>query len=289
MANNLATLRLRKEFKHLNDDPVPDVIAFPIEKNILEWRFVLKGSHETDYVGGYYHGKLKFPSEYPFAPPSILMITPSGRFVVNSRICFSMSDFHPESWCPSWSVGTILTALLSFMNSDEQTTGSMEASSDQRKEFARLSKEFNNNDKLFREVFGDTDAVERRFVEIDTKISSKVKAISCAPDAAAISVKSSSHTSVNSVTSAVSNLVLASPSSSSMQEKDVKGVEAIRSETTGPSSDQPLSKSAKKRARKKKVAERSSQETGVDGALGDLDDGENFEEEDKDASKDESR
>lgn len=29
-------------------------------------------------------------------PPSVIMITPSGRFQPNARICMSMSDFHPE-------------------------------------------------------------------------------------------------------------------------------------------------------------------------------------------------
>ena len=28
------------------------------------------------------------------------MITPNGRFAVNTRLCVSMSDFHPETWNP---------------------------------------------------------------------------------------------------------------------------------------------------------------------------------------------
>jgi hypothetical protein len=49
-------------------------------------------------AGGWYHGKLKFPPDYPFAPPGIMMHTPSGRFEVNMRLCLSMSDYHPETW-----------------------------------------------------------------------------------------------------------------------------------------------------------------------------------------------
>lgn len=37
------------------------------------------------YSGGYYHGKLIFPREFPFKPPSIYMITPNGRFKCNTR------------------------------------------------------------------------------------------------------------------------------------------------------------------------------------------------------------
>lgn len=43
------------------------------------------------------------------------MITPTGRFKTNTRLCLSISDFHPDTWNPAWSVSTILTGLLSFM------------------------------------------------------------------------------------------------------------------------------------------------------------------------------
>lgn len=36
-----------------------------------------------------------FPPTYPFAPPSILLLTPNGRFEVNTRLCLSFTDFHP--------------------------------------------------------------------------------------------------------------------------------------------------------------------------------------------------
>jgi ubiquitin-conjugating enzyme E2 J2 len=37
----------------------------------------------------------------------------------------SITDYHPESWNPMWSVGTILTGLLSFMYDSQPTTGSI--------------------------------------------------------------------------------------------------------------------------------------------------------------------
>lgn len=75
----------------------------------------MKGPEETPYEGGYYHGKLIFPGEFPFQPPSIYMNTPNGRFKVNTRLCLSISDFHPDTWNPTWSVSSILLGLLSFM------------------------------------------------------------------------------------------------------------------------------------------------------------------------------
>ncbi len=47
--------------------------------------YVVLGPSGTPYENGCYHGKLCFPSEYPFKPPSIYMLTPNGRFTVNTR------------------------------------------------------------------------------------------------------------------------------------------------------------------------------------------------------------
>ena len=107
----------------LLQDPVPHVIAKPDPGNITEWHFVIEGAEGTPYCGGIYHGKLLFPAEYPFKPPGILFITPSGRFKPYTKICFSFSDFHPECWNPTWHVGTILVATQSFMNEESSTTG----------------------------------------------------------------------------------------------------------------------------------------------------------------------
>ena len=47
--------------------------------------------------------------DYPFKPPSLLMVTPSGRFETGVRLCLSMSDFHPETWWEPEPLPLILT------------------------------------------------------------------------------------------------------------------------------------------------------------------------------------
>jgi len=121
------------------------------------------------YEGGYYHGILKFPKEYPFKPPSILMCTKNGRFKTNSRLCLSMSDFHPETWNPMWSVGSILSGLLSFMLDSTQTLGSIDMSEQQRKILAKKSLEENVKDKDFRTLFPEFVELYKTKKEQQTK------------------------------------------------------------------------------------------------------------------------
>ncbi|KAI9062642.1 UBC-like protein [Trametes sanguinea] len=99
MASKAAYKRLSKEYVAMQKEPPPFVWAAPDEKNILTWNYIIRGPPDSPYAGGEYHGVLLFPSEYPFKPPGIKMLTPSGRFQPDKKICFSMSDFHPGSYC----------------------------------------------------------------------------------------------------------------------------------------------------------------------------------------------
>ena len=142
MAQSTAMRRLRREYADLRQDPVfAGIWVEPLESNFLHAHFLLSGVvfDDTPYEGGVYHGRLKFPPAYPLCPPSVKFYTPSGRFQPNQRICYSFSDFHPELWNPVWSIRTILTGLVSFMNAEELTTGGMEASSTCRVQFAKNS------------------------------------------------------------------------------------------------------------------------------------------------------
>lgn len=115
--------------------------------------YILRGPPDTPYAGGEYHGQLLFPPEFPFKPPGIKMQTPSGRFAPNVKICTSMSDYHPHTWQPGWNTSTILIGLLSFMCSDEMTTGSVTASDADRRKLAAQSHAFNLTQKKFCQIF----------------------------------------------------------------------------------------------------------------------------------------
>jgi ubiquitin-conjugating enzyme E2 J2 len=85
--------RLRKELRDLKKNPVQNITASPRENNILEWHYVIEGPKNSPFEGGWYHGVVIFPKEYPFKPPSIQMTTPNGRFKVTAFVLISLSFY----------------------------------------------------------------------------------------------------------------------------------------------------------------------------------------------------
>jgi ubiquitin-conjugating enzyme E2 J2 len=150
----MATHRLLREYTHIQKTEVPNILARPLENDILEWRFAIFDLPDP-YSGGIYHGKIVFPTEYPLRPPSIQMMTPSGRFQTNTRICMSMTDFHPESWNPAWRAETVLLGLVSFMldAADPATAGGLNETRAARRAHALRSFTFNKEDRIFRKLF----------------------------------------------------------------------------------------------------------------------------------------
>eukprot|EP00439_Symbiodinium_sp_Y106_P064070 s828_g10.t1 len=147
--------RLQRELQLIQQSPNAQVAVKPSSASLLEWHFVLHSlPADSPYSGGCYHGRLLFPNGYPHAPPTVVMVTPSGRLETGCRLCLSMTDFHPESWNPAWSVDTILTGLLSYFLSDaESGYGSIRASWETRRAFAEESWAHNLSDPDFTQLF----------------------------------------------------------------------------------------------------------------------------------------
>jgi ubiquitin-conjugating enzyme E2 J1 len=65
------------------------------------------------------------------------MLSPSGRFETGTKICLSISSFHPESWQPSWSVRSALIALIAFMQTPGNgAVGSLDVAPEIRRQMA---------------------------------------------------------------------------------------------------------------------------------------------------------
>ncbi|XP_077366453.1 ubiquitin-conjugating enzyme E2 J1 [Festucalex cinctus] len=137
-----AVKRLMKEAAELRD-PTEHYHAQPLEDNLFEWHFSVRGPPDSDFDGGVYHGRVVLPPEYPMKPPSIILLTPNGRFEVGKKICLSISGHHPETWQPSWSIRTALIAIIGFMpTKGEGAIGSLDYTPEERRVLAKKSQDF---------------------------------------------------------------------------------------------------------------------------------------------------
>lgn len=126
----------------MQSNPSDDFMSLPLEENIFEWQFAIRGPGDTEFEGGIYHGRIQLPAEYPFKPPSFMLLTPNGRFETQTKICLSISNHHPEHWQPSWSVRTALVALIAFMPTNPNgALGSLDYKKEERRALAIKSRE----------------------------------------------------------------------------------------------------------------------------------------------------
>ncbi|TFL06887.1 ubiquitin-conjugating enzyme/RWD-like protein [Pterulicium gracile] len=108
--NNAAIKRIMQEAKELANDPCTDYTAAPLEDDIFEWHCTIRGPQDTEFEGGLYHFRIVLPSEYPFRPPSILMLTPNGRFELNTKVpIIGLQGFFPLKGQAAVGVGSIET------------------------------------------------------------------------------------------------------------------------------------------------------------------------------------
>eukprot|EP00914_Ancora_sagittata_P002934 GHVO01006128.1.p1 GENE.GHVO01006128.1~~GHVO01006128.1.p1 ORF type:complete len:177 (-),score=38.13 GHVO01006128.1:529-1059(-) len=150
--------RMLKEYRTLATGDFQQFRIRHHDRDMYEAHFAIYNlPSDTPYHGGLYHGKLVLPKTYPFEPPKIYMLTPSGRFEVNKPLCFSMSNYHPESWNPAWQMETIVRGFISFMldESEPGTQGGIHATRATRRLLAARSREVCGGTKIFRDLFPD--------------------------------------------------------------------------------------------------------------------------------------
>ena len=83
-ATTVSSRRLFHEYKHLLTNPPDGITAGPVsEDDIFVWEALILGPEGTPFEGGVFPAQLKFPKDYPLAPPTMRFLGevwhPNGR------------------------------------------------------------------------------------------------------------------------------------------------------------------------------------------------------------------
>jgi len=99
----------------LMTSPAPGISAFPsADGNLLSWTATIEGPDGTPYAGLTLKLTMAFPSNYPYAPPTVLFKTPiyHPNFDFSGRICL---DILKDKWTAAYNIQTVLLSLQSLL------------------------------------------------------------------------------------------------------------------------------------------------------------------------------
>lgn len=175
--------RLRNELKDLKKNKLDFAQAIQDETNKFIFYFLLVGDKEDPkskettghYTGGYYIGKIILPPTYPDKPGDFMMLTPNGRFSVNSKICLTNSGYHSESWSPIWSIRNMILGFASIFYVDlDKGISHIKMTKSERLKMASESIDWNKTNQ--RDIFNkfdqfiNEDYTVKKIVQIDNSI-----------------------------------------------------------------------------------------------------------------------
>lgn len=129
MSSKSAAAILQRQFKDLTD-PKKGIPSFHIElddDNIFLWNIgIMVLNKDSMYHGGYFKGQMRFPSDFPFVPPTF-RFTPAiyhPNVYRDGRLCISIlhqggdptsDEPDSETWTPAQTVESVLISIISLL------------------------------------------------------------------------------------------------------------------------------------------------------------------------------
>lgn len=125
--SSTAYKRLMLEYRELTVNPPEGITVGPLdEDNFFEWEALVMGPPGTEYEGGVFTARLKFPPDYPLNPPKMRFISDMWHpnIYKNGEVCISILhagddpthyEKAEERWSPVQSVEKILISVMSML------------------------------------------------------------------------------------------------------------------------------------------------------------------------------
>jgi ubiquitin-conjugating enzyme E2 D/E len=107
--------RMKRELKELEESPVNNCSAGPLDKDITHWRATIFGPEGTPYHGGVFYLDIKISPEYPFKPPKINFITQIYHCNINKSGGICLDILKESHWSPALTISKVLLSICSLM------------------------------------------------------------------------------------------------------------------------------------------------------------------------------
>jgi ubiquitin-conjugating enzyme E2 Z len=116
--------RLISDIKHITKNPLTSqgIYYQHDENDMLKGYAMIVGPSETPYEYGYYLFELKYPTNYPFEPPTVIAYTQDGRtrfnpnLYVSGKVCVSiLNTWNGEQWSSCQNISSVLLVLCTLL------------------------------------------------------------------------------------------------------------------------------------------------------------------------------
>lgn len=132
MSNAIALKRILSDIKDLHNNNLENegiFISFDDANLFDNFKVLMIGPSDTPYHHGFYLFKIKFPDNYPFAPPVVTFITSDGKtrfnpnLYVNGKVCLSLlNTWSGPTWTSCQTVRAVLMTIYSHCFNDNPLT-----------------------------------------------------------------------------------------------------------------------------------------------------------------------
>lgn len=136
--------RVMREIADHRDSKEEHPFRLAYEDSDLQMIYAIIRNLDGDYSGGEYIARIKLSDDYPFSPPVLAFLTPTGRFTPETNICLNITHMHPESWSPLITIEKLIYSVISVLYDQSVSgIGGINTSSEQKRVYAASSAEYN--------------------------------------------------------------------------------------------------------------------------------------------------
>ena len=188
--------RIQLEAKKIKTHPPENIIAGPLDNNLMHWNATIIGPTDSPYEGGKFNLDIEFPNNYPFQPPTIKFITKvyHPNISRSGEICL---DILKDQWSPALRISKVLMSICSLLTDpnpdDPLTTDAANLYKQNREEYNKEAYEWTKlyaiestakskkieilEDSSYDSVSEESPNDDIMQTEIENKIENKIKNI----------------------------------------------------------------------------------------------------------------